>query len=296
MSLHIETQTQNPEQNAAQSDFIGLEPPGTEVLRPEVVETKAIDTEAEYRTAMSTVGKRSRPPWVLRLLMNALEGYRQARKMGWSRPQNKYGVTTFASFELDVVKDRALIDAAAALLQTRFATLHAEQRQFVNELMTDPELRGFVFFQDITDGERRFEAATISLGRVTQGATRHRDRVDLIVEREVIARLGMPNGRIRAFVDPFHPVASGAPVALGAVDFDGESRSLLATLAAFYAQYRSVPEKQWQHWTQDYIDYFGPRTEPIRGTLFPSHPLELSSGRRLRSAFPPPFNRTGYVT
>ena len=56
-----------------------------------------IQTSQTYQAAMQALNKKNRPPAVLRMLMNAFESYRQARKTGWSRPWNKYRVKTFRS-------------------------------------------------------------------------------------------------------------------------------------------------------------------------------------------------------
>lgn len=240
------------------------------------VQPRPIEDEDSYRIAVGELTKRARPPWVLRVLMNALESYRQARKMGWSRPQNKDGVTTFHAFELDLQGDRALIELAGSVAAERPEALDPEHRRFVAELLTDPTLRGFVFVHDIVDGARRFEGATVSLGRVVKGSPRHRDRVDVIVEREVVDGAAGPAGRVRVYVDPF----GGTPVVLDAVALGLVAEELFAALAAFYDRFRDVPEKAWRHWTQDYIDYFGPRASPVRGTAFPTPIDELGEPPR----------------
>lgn len=254
-----------------------------------------IRSEEEYQLAVRELGKRSRPPWMLRVLMNALEAYRQARKMGWSRPQNKDGVTTFASFELDARIDRPLIERTLGALALEFPAVAVDHAQFVGDLLTDPGLRGFVFVHDILDGGRLYEGATVSLGRVVRGSPRHRDRLDIIVEREVVGGASVSPGRMRAYVDPFVRLPDRhSPVALGPAALGAAGTSLFEELSAFYARYQRVPEKAWRHWTQDYIDYFGPRVRPVAGTAFPTpidelHAPSRTGGRASRPPAPAPL-------
>ena len=98
---------------------------------PDVVDIK---DEAGYRVAMTTLSKQNRPPIVLRLLMQAFEAYRQARRIGWSRPWNKYGINTFQSFRLRFPADTDLIELARAVLDSSCPDLPAEADAFVQEL------------------------------------------------------------------------------------------------------------------------------------------------------------------
>ena len=69
-----------------------------------------------YREAMITLNKRSQPPAMLRKIMNAFESYRASRKIGWSRPWNKYGIRTFQSYRLDCHNDSEMAAYARAVL------------------------------------------------------------------------------------------------------------------------------------------------------------------------------------
>lgn len=245
----------------------------------------AIESESQYRSVVHELSKRARPPLVLRMLMNALESYRQARKMGWSRPQNKAGVKTFHSFELDAIEDRALIERALYVLAEEFPESRSEDRIWLGDLVNDSNLRAFVFVHDVVDNVGRFEGATLSLGRPVPASPRHRDRFDLIVESSVIDGRSVGICRVRAFVDPFRtPIGDNPPRSFTSQSPGEPAASLFVALAHLYARYRDVPEKAWQHWTQDYIDYFGPRTAPVHGSFFPT-PLDraysdLVSARR----------------
>jgi len=110
-----------------------------------------IQSADAYIAAMQALNKKDRPPAFLRLLMNAFESYRQSRKIGWSRPWNKYGVNTFRSYRLDLGKDTDLIAFARNVLDEAGSEMSESARVYVNDLLDDePEQRGqlmgFLFF------------------------------------------------------------------------------------------------------------------------------------------------------
>ncbi len=54
-----------------------------------------LSTEQDYKKVQSELNARKKPSKTLRYMMQALESYRQAKKMGWSRPWNKYNLVNF---------------------------------------------------------------------------------------------------------------------------------------------------------------------------------------------------------
>jgi len=232
----------------------------------------SIENESQYRSAVRQLDQDKRPPFLLRLLMNALEAYRQARKMGWSRPQNKYGLTVFESFRLDRGDDRPLIDLVLNTCLAEFPELDEDATQYVRALFEDPNLMGFIFVHDCRDEGKLYEGITFSFGRVAAGQSRHRDRFDLILESEVTGGTSQGLSRVRAYVDPFtlpirkHPARaySHEPVRATA------AQDLFLSGADVYARWRDDADRAWQHWTQRYINYFGPRTSAVGDTYFPT--------------------------
>lgn len=206
------------------------------------------------------------------MLMNALERYRQARKMGWSRAQNKEGVTTFESFELQLPEDRALIGRAISVLDTDTPLGSAKLRDFVADLIRDHRLRCLVFVQDVIEETGTFESATVSLGRVSSVSRRFRDRLDIIVDRRISNGVAGNVERVRTYVDPFElPIHEHPAVELRCSAPSASALALFGQLERFYGDHAGQPSsRQWRHWTQDYIDYFGPRTQPVLGTAFPT--------------------------
>jgi hypothetical protein len=166
-------------------------------------EAPTIDDEGEYRSVVRQLDQAKKPPVLLRLLMNALESYCQSKKMGWSRPQNKYGLAVIESFRLDRSQDQLLIDLVMKTFVTEFKELDEESSRYVRALHQDPSLMDFIFVHDSSDERRAYEGVTFSFGRVTSGQNRHRDRLDLIVEFEIKNGRSQGISRNRAYVDPF---------------------------------------------------------------------------------------------
>jgi hypothetical protein len=232
-----------------------------------------IQSEREYQVALQTLGQRTRPNWLLRVIMNALERYRQSRKMGWSRPQNKRGLTVFAAYELTPATDTDIVSRVFEATGREFASeLDAETRSYLASLRSEPGLMGFLFVHDLIEGERRFEGLTYSMGRRVAGEPRFRDRFDLMVEAEVGPAGSRGLTRVRAFVDPFRRPIETHPAQSFCHDtaFTEESAALFTLASELHTRWSTCRERHWRHWTSDYIDYFGPRLQPVSGTFFPT--------------------------
>ena len=230
---------------------------------PEVVDIK---DEAGYRLAMATLNKQNRAPVVLRLLMGAFEAYRQARRIGWSRPWNKYGINTFQSFRLRFPADSTLIDLARAVLDADCPDMPENADSFIQELLSDPELMGFIFVHEFEKEGQRFEGATLSFGRKT--GRRYRDRLDLIVEAPIDGGSIGALSRLRIFIDPYRGIKP--PLWESALDAStsAPAASLYAELGRLSHDWAHDADKLWDHWTSRYIDYFGPRRWPLSNTPF----------------------------
>ena len=240
-----------------------------------------IKDKSTYNTAVQARSRKSRPPAILRFIMQALEKYRQNRKMGWSRPWNKYGIMTFQSFKLDFSGngdsaggdpvEAALIDGARAVVAAECAAMPEEAAAFIDDLLADASrsaLMGFVFVHEFTENDNRFEGVTLSFGRVKD--KRFRDRFDLIFEAPVGAAGVGEFSRLRVFVDPYLGVGEPAwtttvdPVAAPA------SKALFDRLAELSWDWAGEDARIWDHWTSAYIEYFGPRQWPAEQSHFHS--------------------------
>ncbi len=225
-----------------------------------------IESETQYEVALRALSKRSRPPRFLRLLMQGLEAYRQSRRMGWSRKHNKYGVRTFATFKMGP-RMEPFLSPMEELSRLVFPQLDPSRRKFLDELMKSKDLMGFLFFQEMEQNGDRFESVTLSIGRVVPGNKRFRDRVDLILDAPIVDQEVAALSRVRLYVDPF---VEHSPSELVSTDIPVEAHILLSDLSDFYRKNRDDAALAWDHWTQDYIDYFGPRLQAVRKTRFPT--------------------------
>ncbi len=204
------------------------------------------------------ISRRRQPPAILRLLMGALEARRQAAGLGWSRPWNKLGLTVFATHVLDRVHDQAVIDAARA---------HLGGQAFVDELFADPGLMVFVFYHDRVVEDVRYEGLTLSFGRRVAADRRRRDRVDLVLEDRCEA--GGVDGAVdlaRLIVNPWSEWKNRA---VQQTELEPASvQRLYAECLSRFHEWQAVPERQWRHWSIDYIDYFGDRSSVPEGSRF----------------------------
>lgn len=231
-------------------------------------------TQLSMPTLTRELTLQRRPALLLRIMMDALEGRRQAQKLGWSRPWNKVGLTVFRSHRGDLAADGALYSALREALQQVLAEADAETLAFIDGLLDDPTCMAFVFFHNRSEGGRSWEGLTLSLGRKVPGDTRRRDRLDVILEDERRAD-GTVDGRIdqvRIHSCPWSQYREGAdrswtltPTA------DGAWATLEAVYRLAVAGYhadKAVEERQWDHWAQRFISYFGPRRFIPIGSAF----------------------------
>lgn len=225
-----------------------------------------IDSEETYSQIHTLLNQRNKPARVLRVLMNAFERYRQARKIGWSRPWNKYGLTTFASLVVQPERDEALLARARSCVVKRWKNTEEIDCAWIEQLLSDRRLMGFFFLSELREPEAEFESLTLSLGRKVADARRHRDRVDLIFDARVDNGRADHWSRIRLFVDPWRgpDKRDKAPILQRTWTIDGPDGlpedwvALGRELVTQTGDWLAEPERSWDHWTSHYIDYFGP--------------------------------------
>ena len=223
----------------------------------------------EYGDVYRALSEKKKPSSILRYLMNKFESYRQKRKIGWSRPQNKVHVNTFESFYLRPNLDLDLIDAMKKIIEKPVILAGSEcQSQFLN-IIKDPGLMGFMFIQDYDDGQVQKEIITVSLGRKCKNNRRYRDRVDFLFESKVLNGFAQGLNELKIFVDPFDPARLDSPLWHGEFQAASNPEITVAyekTLRKYY-EIRQENSRRWDHWTQDYIDYFGPRKRSISNSF-----------------------------
>jgi len=229
--------------------------------------SKAIENEAQYHETSKILSAKKRPPAILRLLMNSFESYRQARKFGWSRPWNKVDLMNFQSFKLNTNEYPWFVQSAQTLLQSNAIVLPEEAQTFVAELLSEQKLMAFIFVHEYTCDGKKYEGATLSLGR--KNNKRYRDRIDIIVESPVIEGVSMGVQRCRIFIDPYkadhkEPLWQGE---LKAAEHP-LIEDLFAALSHISWHWNGNKKHIWDHWTSAYIDYFGERQWSLPRSYF----------------------------
>jgi hypothetical protein len=223
-------------------------------------------------TLMRELNLRRQPSAILRKLMNALESQRIARKLGWSRPWNKEGMTIFHSLRLRPSETGFALDETlcALLVSLSESPLY---RDFVLELMNDPNLMTFVFCHNHRRDGDLHEGLTLSLGRRVANDTSKRDRIDIILEdRKGDSGVDGFVDRVRIYVNPWFDHRYDR---MFTSQFTTESRALpqiwqklYEAGLGIYARLKEAPENQFEHWSIRYIDYFGPRDLIPPGSRF----------------------------
>jgi hypothetical protein len=233
-----------------------------------MTEKITLTNELEYRQVQAELNARKKPSKTLRFMMQALENYRQSKKMGWSRPWNKYQVINFQSFKLNAA-DLEIRQLALKTLAAEVPNMPDEAAAFVRELMDGSQApMGFVFFQEFTDQDRLFEGVVASFGRINSENRRFRDRLDVILESEVIDGCSQGLTRMRIYVDPYQ--GNKPPLWQQTIDAPShaDSTHLFAYLANVSWLWATDKSRIWQHWVNDYIDYFGDRQWNLQKSYF----------------------------
>lgn len=227
-----------------------------------------LSSEEEYQKIQAELNARKKPSKTLRFMMQAFENYRQAKKMGWSRAWNKYNVVNFQSFKLNAA-DQNLCQATLNVIDAEATTMPEEVRPFVTALLNGnvPPM-GFVFFQEYTEKGRRFEGVVMSYGRVNEENKRFRDRLDLILESEVVDGCSQGLSRMRIYADPY--LGTKEPLWQQVIEQPAhtETINLFEQLARLSWAWANDQSRIWNHWVTDYIDYFGPRQWDMKKSYF----------------------------
>lgn len=232
-------------------------------------EPKVINDETTYQQTLKILNNQSRPSKILCMLMNMLEAYRQSKKMGWSRPWNKYGLTTFQTFKIDPVLDASLIQQSLQCVQT-LDTFTAESLAFCQQLVSDPDqLMGFIFYSELEEDGKQFETVTLSLGNKVDGNPRYRNRFDIVFDALIQGQEVKPLNRIRIYVDPYQEQHKEPLLSLTLEQHIPDAfQVLFEQLCKLSFEWQSLADKHWDHWTSRYIDYFGPRAIKLNHSHF----------------------------
>ena len=203
-----------------------------------------------------------RPKNILFKMMNILEQKRMDKKLGWSRPWNKYNLSIFRTHIHFIKQDREYLQTMFDLVLYLLSKLSVEQdyANFAKSLMQDQSLLAFSFYQNRQDDEGDFEGICFSIG-VKQG--RFRDRLDLIFEdkRRNDGSVDSKLDQLRLYINPYKRFANDEFYLAKLVDndIDGQMQGAYDLGIETYHQLKANPKRLWKHWSINYIDYFRAR-------------------------------------
>jgi len=241
----------------------------TQTLPTETLELDAFSlrpVDLSMPALMRELNLQKKPSWLLGLLMNALEKKRQAKGLGWSRAWNKYGLTVFRTHTQHLAEDADYFAPLQPLLNHFLADAPAPYRDFVTDLLNDPNRMAFTFYHNHTDENgKQYEGLTLSLGRKVTADKTKRDRLDIILEDERDS--GGVDGlvdRLRIYVCPWATYGGNRTFHLcdnKSLPVEGLklAQACYQQCVAKYHQWKTDPGRQWNHWSVRYIDYFGAR-------------------------------------
>jgi len=228
-----------------------------------------LNNEEDYLNLKAAINAGKKPANILRIMLQAMENYRQSKKYGWSRPWNKYDTVTFQSFVLNH-SDAGLRKIALELIQCEFLTIPQAAQEFVDDLLSSGnQLMGYVFMFEYNDKGQLYEGAVLSYGRICGTNRRFRDRLDIIVESPVVKGISKGLARIRVYADPYRD-HERSPL-WQSVNEQPQSLAsfrLFNQLAESSWQWAGDKSRLWDHWIVDYIDYFGPRSGLVKQSFF----------------------------
>jgi len=231
-----------------------------------------IKTDSEYKSIYQLLTFKSFPNTILCKVMNVFEKYRMNHKYGWSRPWNKENLTIFKSFRWYPFEDEDIYILVVQFLLQNINIFDENSEDFVRDLLNDRKIQAFMFFHDSNSHNSNFEGITISLGRISSRGSRFRDRVDIILEANVCNKISSKKlDKVRIISDPYLG-SKKFPNPIFITDKDIKNFQLLEKLLEISINkflHWKGSEREWHHWSQKYIYYFGERkNEPINSLFF----------------------------
>ncbi|MGK0238069.1 MAG: hypothetical protein ACI92G_001533 [Candidatus Pelagisphaera sp.] len=230
--------------------------------------------ELSVPALMRELNLQKRPNWILSKLMNSLEGKRQAKGMGWSRAWNKKDLNVFRTHKMDSANDAKCVEDVADIIHDLLESASDSYRSFASSLLLDPKLMIFVFHHNRDSKGNQYEGLTISLGRKVAEDPSKRDRIDLIMEdRRVDGRVDGMLDQVRLYVCPWSEYQNEKGHSLTESShsegtISDSTQDLYESSVRSYHKWKSEEERQWSHWSANFIDYFGARSFIPVGTSF----------------------------
>lgn len=238
------------------------------------LDEQSIDpAELSIPALMREISLKRRPNALLVRMMNALEKKRQGKGYGWSRAWNKYGLNVFRSHTANMIEDGEYIAPVRPFLEEILPQLEEPYGEFIPDLLSDPKSMVFTFYHNNHSDGEEYEGLTLSFGRKVPADQTKRDRLDIILEdRRVDGAVDGAVDRVRVYVCPWDSYTDKKFHLAELTDFEPKQKisaqQLYEHAVSYYHQWKDDEERQWNHWSTRYIDYFGPRQFIPRGSCF----------------------------
>ncbi|BBH52015.1 hypothetical protein [Fluviispira sanaruensis] len=230
-----------------------------------------INSETNYKNTYEVLTSKNIPIYLLSSLMQKFEDYRAKRKMGWSRPWNKINVCTFESYRWYTKIDYDLLTLFRTVLLQNTHYFDDNSEFFIRDILHDTRAQGFLFYHDRIEVDKAYEGVTLSFGRLSSLNNRYRDRIDIIFESQLINSTSTRNlDLIKIYIDPY----SGDTNLPQVIKLDKSFKKTYGLLKNLYAlltyKYYSwqFSEREWYHWSQKFVPYFGERKFVPYNSLF----------------------------
>ena len=232
-----------------------------------------IKTDSDYSSIYHILTVRNLPTTILSTMMKVFEKHRISKKIGWLRPWNKDNLIIFKNFRWHPSDDKDLYDLVIRFLLQNISLFDENNEDFIRDLINDRRTQGFLFYHDnIFHLEKlNYEGVTISLGRMHSKGSRYRDRIDIILESNIFdSKSSQKPDRIRIYIDPYlNTNKVPLPLYLNISDIKNIQQFYNLhdiTIKKFHLWKNT--EREWFHWSQKFIRYFGERKNIPINTLF----------------------------
>lgn len=219
------------------------------------------------------ISLKKRSTGLLYRMMNVLEKKRQGKGYGWSRSWNKYGVNVFRTHICEIEDDADYLNPIAPFLKKFLEDPPQPYADFIQDLIEDPTRMAFTFYHNSENDGRQYEGLTLSLGRKIPADKTKRDRLDIILEDlRVDGAVDGKVDRLRVYLCPWATYQDKHFHLQEVTELTDDQRDLAQELydhcVRHYHDWKGEEERQWSHWSIQYIDYFGARNFIPQGSSF----------------------------
>jgi hypothetical protein len=235
----------------------------TESINPEDLSPEALQRELSLQ---------KRPAWIMRVMMNALEKGRSSKKLGWSRKWNKEGYMIYRTHTHKRDEDSVYFDVMHAMVKVAVKEAPSEYQSFVESIFSLEKPMAFTFYHNRVDASgKMYEGLTFGLGRKSSEDKKMRDRIDIVMEdsRQSDGSVDGKLDKIRIYINPWSKYQNDE---LFEIELNANEANMFQPTyqkaVEVYHNLKVQENRLWNHWSVNYIDYFGKRDFIPRNSSF----------------------------